>query len=98
MKIIEKMIDDIMEEVEGAREYAEKYIEAKARGNMSRAMKYKQMAHDEMAHAETVYEFAENDIEALKRVYTLSADDEEAWEHAKKKMHHCIATIKTYVA
>jgi hypothetical protein len=98
VKVIDKLIDDIDEVVEGAREYAERYIECKARGNNSRAAKYKEMAHDELRHAEQVFEFAEADMEGIRRVHPISVEDEERWAHAKKKMHECIARIKTYIA
>ena len=51
MKILDHMIEDLEEEVDGAREYAEKYIECKAKGNTARATKYKEMAMDELKHA-----------------------------------------------
>lgn len=98
MKTIEKLIDNIMEEIEGAEEYAERYIECKARGNNARASKYKEMAHDELRHAENIYEFAEADVESIRKVYPLSVEDEESWAHAKKLMHQRIAQIKMYVA
>lgn len=97
MKSIDKMIEHIDEEVEGAREYAEKYIECKARGHTARASKYKEMAFDELKHAEIVYAFAEEDIDNIRKVYPLSIDEEERWAHAKKKMHEHIAHIKSYL-
>ena len=47
MKHIEKMIESIDEELDGAAEYAECYIKSKSRGHSSRAAKYKSMAEDE---------------------------------------------------
>lgn len=98
MKTIDKMIEHIDEEVEGAREYAEKYIECKSRGHTARASKYKEMAFDELKHAEYVYGFAEEDVENIRKVYPLSVDEEEKWSHAKRKMHEHIAHIKSYLA
>jgi ferritin len=97
MKTIDKMIEHIDEEVEGAREYAEKYIECKSRGHTGRAAKYKEMAFDELKHAETVYAFAEEDVENIRKVHPLSVDEEELWAHAKKKMYEHIAHIKSYL-
>lgn len=98
MRIIEKLIENIDEEIEGAWEYAERSIECKARGHMQRASRYKEMAHEELGHAAQIYEFAEADVEAIRKVHPLSVEDEEKWAHAVKKMHECIAKIKTYVA
>jgi ferritin len=98
MRLLEKLIENIEEELEGAKEYAERYIECKARGNNQRASKYKEMAHDEIRHAEEIYSFADTDVEAIRRVHPLSVEDEEEWARAVKKMHECIARVKTYIA
>ena len=94
MKIIEKIMDNISEEVEGAWEYAEKSLECKARGNTGRAAKYKDMAYDEIKHSENLYEFGEADIDALRRVHPVPIEDEEHWSAFKKKFHESIAKIK----
>jgi hypothetical protein len=52
MKMLEKFMDHISGELEGAMEYAEKYIENKAKGNTMRANVFKEMAGDELRHAE----------------------------------------------
>ena len=51
MRSIKKYVDHINEEIEGAKEYAENYIEWKARGNIQRANSYRDMAQDELNHA-----------------------------------------------
>jgi ferritin len=97
MKIIEKLIDHITDEIEGAEEYAEKSIECRARGHNTRATKYKEMAHDELRHAEEIYTFAEEDIEAIRRAHPLTVDEEELWAHFKKRMHEHVSRIKNYI-
>lgn len=47
MRSIKKYVDAIEEELEGAKDYAEKAIEAKAKGDMEKASRYKEMATDE---------------------------------------------------
>jgi hypothetical protein len=94
MKLIHKIIESIDEELEGAKEYAEKYIDAKAKGHTARAAKYNEMANDEMKHATYIKDFAVSDIDELKKVYPLPVDVEEAWEHAHKKFIECMAIIK----
>jgi hypothetical protein len=88
------MIEHIEEELEGAKEYAEKYIDCKARGNTTRASKYSEMATDELKHAVYIKDFAVADIEDIKKVYKLSVEDEEKWEHAHKKFAECMAIVK----
>ena len=98
MKLIEKMIDHIQEELDGAREYAEKYIENKAKGNTMRAGAFKEMANDELRHAERIHEFASRDMDDIQKVYTVSNDDMEKWEHFHKHYAHCVAMVKHMIA
>ena len=94
MKMIYKFADHIKEELEGAKSYAEKYIEHKAKGDSTRAMKYKEMANDELRHAQYIHDFAMQDVEAVKKVHTLSVEDESAWEHAHKHFAECTAMVR----
>ena len=94
MKLIHKLIESFEEELEGAKEYAEKYIDSKARGNIVRAEKYSEMAKDELKHAGYMKEFAIKDYEEIKKVYPVPDETEEAFEHALKKSSECMATVK----
>jgi hypothetical protein len=94
MKTLDRMIDDLEEEVEGAREYAEKYIDCRAKGNIPRANKYKEMAQDELKHAGYIRDFAIADAEGIKRVHTLTEEEEHKWEHSHKKLNDEIAMIQ----
>ena len=91
---MEKMIDAIEEELEGAKNYAEKYIENKAHGNMQRASVFKEMAMDELGHAAHIYDFSSQDISHIKDVHTLPTEVEEKWEHARKRYAECVGWIK----
>jgi DNA-binding transcriptional regulator YiaG len=94
MKLLHKMLEALEEEVEGAKEYAEKYIESRARGNMTRANKYKEMANDEIKHAGYIRDMNIMDADELKKVYTISEEDETAWEHGHKRLNEEIAMVK----
>lgn len=94
MKMIDKMIDCLEDEVEGAMDYAEKYIENKARGDMSRANKYKEMAHDELKHAGYIRDMHLQDIDELGKVYTLTEAEESMWTHAHKHINEQMALVK----
>jgi ferritin len=94
MRMIDKMIDHINEELEGAKEYAEKYIECKSRGDTTRASKYHDMANDELRHASNIHDFAIMDVDSIKNVYPLSVEDEEKWTHAHKHFAECTAIIR----
>jgi hypothetical protein len=94
MRTIEGMLHHLSEEVEGAEEYAEKSIKCKARGNMNRSNKYREMAYEELNHAETLREFYLADVADIKKVYTMTDEEEHLWEHGLKRNSERIAMIK----
>jgi hypothetical protein len=94
MRSIKAYVEHIDEELEGAKDYAEKYVEAKAKGNMSMANKYKEMASDELRHAGYVHEFAVAEIDALSKVYTPPVDMQKKWEESHKEYVEKAAWIR----
>ena len=94
MKIIHEMLEALEDELEGAEEYSEKFIENKARNNMTRANKFKEMAMDEMKHFSYLHEMFVQDIDEIKRVYTMTETEAEAWEHGHKHLLEKMAMVK----
>jgi hypothetical protein len=94
MRLIKKYVDGIEEEVEGAKDYAENYVEAKAKGDMSKANRYKEMANDELKHASYLHEWAVNEIGAISKVYTPPAAMQEKWDKAHTHYVETVAWIK----
>lgn len=94
MHYIDELIEKVEDEIEGAREYTEESIKARAKGHTERANKYKAMAMDELSHAATIRDFATQDIDEIKRVYDLPVEVEEQWKRAHRKFNECIASIK----
>lgn len=94
MRSIKAYVEHIDEELEGAKDYAEKYVEAKAKGNISMANKYKEMASDELRHAGYVHEFAVAEIDALSKVYTPPVDMQKKWEESHKEYVEKAAWIR----
>lgn len=94
MKTIKYFVEGIEDEINGAKEYAEKYIEAKANGDMNTANRYKEMAHDELKHAATEHEFAVREIEKLNTVYTPPEGMLEKWQKAHKEYVEKAAWIR----
>lgn len=84
MKKIQKLVEKIDEELCGAKDYAEDYVEQKAMGNMQRASVYKEMAQDELNHASNIHEIALKDIEELNRVFTAPEEMQAKWEESHK--------------
>ena len=85
MKKIQELVDHIDEELEGAKCYAEKYLEYKADGNGAWANRYREMAQDELKHAGYIHEIAVTEIENLRKVYTPPIEMQEKWDEEHKK-------------
>ena len=93
MRVIKELVDHIKEEVEGAMEYANKYAEYKVLGS-PRASTYRQMAYDELSHADKIHEFAVEEIQKARAVMTPPVEMEEKWNHEHKKFIEEVAKIK----
>lgn len=93
MRVIKELVDHIKDEVEGAMEYANKYAEYKVLGS-PRASTYRQMAYDELSHADKIHEFAVEEIQKARAVMTPPAEMEEKWNHEHKKFIEDVAKIK----
>lgn len=94
MRKIKNYVEKINEEIDGAKEYAEKYVEEKAKGNNTKANKYREMANDELKHANYIHDFATSDISELEKVYTAPVDMADKWEHAHAEYVEKVAWIK----
>lgn len=94
MTKIKKLTEHILEELDGAKEYAECYIEAKAKGNTQWANRYKEMANDEIKHANYLHDKVVADIEELSKVYTPPTEMMDKWEHDHKEYVEKSAWIK----
>lgn len=71
---IKKYVEDIAEELDGAKHYIETALEYKAMGNsspenMERYNGYKTMSIQELEHGTRLHQYAVQDIEKLKAVY-----------------------------
>ena len=69
MKKIKDYVDKIDDELSGAKEYIEKALWYKSKGDTNRYTKYKEMSIQELNHAFNIHQFAVEDIEALEKVY-----------------------------
>jgi predicted translin family RNA/ssDNA-binding protein len=94
MRIIKNYVEKIDEELEGAKEYAEKYIELKVKDDMNSANKYKEMAMDELKHATYEHEWATKEIAKISSVYDAPMDMMEKWEKSHKEYVEKVAWIR----
>lgn len=98
MRSIKKFVEHIEEELEGAKEYAERYVECKAKGHAMNANKYKEMAADELRHANILHEMAIAEIAEINKVFKPTVEMEEAWSKSHKIFVEQSAWIKTMLA
>ena len=94
MTKIKKLAENIEEEICGAKEYAEKYVECKAKGDMQWANRYKEMANDELKHAGYLHDKAVQDIEEISKVFTPTDEIEEKLEKFHKSFVEKTSWIK----
>ena len=94
MKKLDKMKCYVCEELDGATQYAEKYIEMKAAGNTAWANKFREMANDELNHAKYMYDWFNEQMNDIKKVYELSEGEEDEEEHLHKKYADKVAHVK----
>ena len=98
MRAIKKYVDMMKDEIESAKEYAEQYVEHKAKNDMQTATRDKEMANDELTHANYEHEWAVKEIDKISKVYTAPIEMQEVWEKTHKKYVEEVAWIKQMLA
>ncbi len=98
MTKIKKYAEHIADEIEGAKEYAEKYVECKSKGDMQWANRFKEMANDELKHANYLHEKATQEIDELSAVFKPTEEMQEKWNHCHKEFVEKTAWIKQMLA
>lgn len=98
MKKIQNLVDQITEEISGAKDYAETYLDYKAKGNSNWASRYKSMAEDELKHATYIHDRALEEISELNKVYTTPVEMQKKWDESHKEYVEKVAWIKTMIA
>ena len=95
MTKIKKYVDDIAEELGGAKTYMEKALEYKASGDTNRYNGYKEMSVQELNHAMRLHEYAVQDIEKLRTVYPeIPTEMQDKWDHSHREFVEKTAWIK----
>jgi len=94
MKIIMDLVDKIDDEIMGAKEYAETYLELKASGDANWSNKFKSLAQQELEHSVVIHDYAIQKIEQLKSVYTPPVEMQEVWDKSHKRYIEKVAWIK----
>lgn len=94
MTWIKKLADEIADELDSAKEYAEDYLTFKAKENSTWANRYKEMANDELKHADYIHDRAVAEIEELRKVYTPPQDMLDKWDSDHRKFIEKTAWVK----
>jgi hypothetical protein len=98
MTKIKKLADEIMDELDSAKEYAEEYLSYKAKDNTEWAKRYYEMAEDEIKHSGYLHDRVVEEIEELRKVYTPPQEMMEKWDADHKKYVEKAAWIKQMLA
>lgn len=98
MTKIKKLAEHIEDELCGAKEYAEKYVEHKAKNDMQWANRYKEMANDELKHAGYLHDRAILEIEEISKVFKPTVEMQEKWDKSHAKFVEHSAWIKQMLA
>ena len=95
MRSIKKYVDQIEEELEGAKEYAENYLHLKAmKGDQAWVARYKEMANDELKHSTYLHELVVKEIGDLGKDFTAPQAMQERWSEAHRKFVEDAALVK----
>lgn len=94
MTHIKNLVDEMKDELNSAKSYAEEYLTFKVDENTTWANRYKEMANDELKHAGYIHERLVTEINELKEVYTPPQEMMEKWEADHKKYIEKAAWIK----
>lgn len=98
MRKIMEIIDKIDEELDNAKEYAEKYIEYKVADDIIKIEIFKEMAKDELRHASFWHETLIKETESLCKVFVAPEQICKAWEESHKRFVEKSAWIKQMLA
>lgn len=94
MKRIKDLVDNIGDELNDAKMYAESYLDAKANGDQEHTQHYMEMSKDELKHSGYLHEIAVQEINKLREVYTPPQEMIDVWEKSHKEYIEKAAWIK----
>lgn len=95
MKKIKDYVDGISDELCSAKEYIEKALWYKAKGDSTRYSKYREMSNQELEHALNLHQFAVEDIEKLESVYPdIPQDMLDSWNKSHNEFVEKTAWIR----
>lgn len=94
MDMMKKYASEICEELEGAKSYAECYVDCKVRGNSNSATKFKEMATDELKHASYIHAMAAHCIEEMEKAISIPENISFEWQECNSEYACKAACVK----
>lgn len=91
---IKELADDIKEELCGAKDYANCYVEQKVAGNTAWANRFKEIANDELRHAMYLHELAVEEINKVEKVINPPTEMLKKWDTTHAEYVETSAWIK----
>lgn len=98
MTKIKILTDHISEELDGAKVYAENYVEQKVKGNSAMANRYKEMANDELKHAAYLHELVVAEITEAERTIKAPENMLQRWSEKHAEYVDKSAWVKQMLA
>lgn len=77
---------------------AEESIKVKARGNAPWASRFKEMASQELQHAQYLHEYIVQEITNIKTVYNPTEHEIEKWDKCDRKFYEKEAMLKVMLS
>ena len=94
MTRIKNLANEIKDELCSAKEYAEDYLIYKAKNDSGWANRYREMAMDELKHADYIHERVVGEIEELRQTYTPPEKMLKKWDDDHKEYIEKAAWIR----
>ncbi len=86
--------DEICEELEGAKSYAECYVDSKIVGNSTQVTRYKEMATDELKHASYLHDMLIQYMDETKKAIQVPKEMQDIWKECNGNFVYKTAVIK----
>lgn len=98
MYYINDLYHHVDDELTGCQMYAEESIKVKARGNSQWASRFKEMASQELQHAQYLHEYVIQEITNIKTVYNPTEEEIEKWDKCDRKFYEKEAMLKVMLS
>ena len=96
MRAIMDLVNKIDEELKDAKDYAERYVEYKAKGKNNNV--FHSMSEQELNHANQIHDIALTEIDELEKVFKPTEEMKKIWSDSHSNYVEKTAWIKMMLA